>query len=252
MNPHLEKQLKILLIIFSPLIIFLIFKTSFFFFSQASCSDGRKNQGEEGIDCGGPCPPCEIKNLQPLTISSLRKINYQNESYDLAAKVFNPNENWGLKEVFYSFVLFDENGKEIFRTPKEKSIIYPNETRWLISQNLTLPNFASFKIDLDFDDYDWQKMENNFSPLDLVTYEPIFETTPWGAVRISFNVYNKTIYDFDNLEAIVFIYNKEKELIGLNKINFQIKHDKIEKIEFVNNLLEEKPENLEIFFQRGQ
>ncbi|HNS96849.1 MAG TPA: hypothetical protein PKL73_07865 [Polyangiaceae bacterium] len=23
-----------------------------------TCEDGRKNQGEEGVDCGGPCPPC--------------------------------------------------------------------------------------------------------------------------------------------------------------------------------------------------
>jgi len=27
----------------------------------ATCSDGIKNQGEEGIDCGGPCPPCNTK-----------------------------------------------------------------------------------------------------------------------------------------------------------------------------------------------
>ena len=24
-----------------------------------SCSDGIQNQGEEGVDCGGPCPKCE-------------------------------------------------------------------------------------------------------------------------------------------------------------------------------------------------
>jgi hypothetical protein len=24
-----------------------------------TCSDGIKNQGESGIDCGGPCPPCQ-------------------------------------------------------------------------------------------------------------------------------------------------------------------------------------------------
>ena len=24
----------------------------------ATCNDGIRNQGEEGIDCGGPCPPC--------------------------------------------------------------------------------------------------------------------------------------------------------------------------------------------------
>ncbi|MBW2987936.1 hypothetical protein KY318_00355, partial [Candidatus Woesearchaeota archaeon] len=26
-----------------------------------SCFDGIQNQGEEGVDCGGPCPPCEVK-----------------------------------------------------------------------------------------------------------------------------------------------------------------------------------------------
>jgi len=25
---------------------------------EANCSDGIQNQGEEGIDCGGPCKPC--------------------------------------------------------------------------------------------------------------------------------------------------------------------------------------------------
>jgi hypothetical protein len=25
-----------------------------------TCFDGIKNQGEEGVDCGGPCPPCEV------------------------------------------------------------------------------------------------------------------------------------------------------------------------------------------------
>ena len=25
---------------------------------EASCKDGRTNQGELGTDCGGPCPPC--------------------------------------------------------------------------------------------------------------------------------------------------------------------------------------------------
>merc|ERR1711962_1869687 len=27
---------------------------------QTCCSDGIRNQGEEGVDCGGPCEPCKI------------------------------------------------------------------------------------------------------------------------------------------------------------------------------------------------
>ena len=29
-----------------------------FFFELESCNDGRKNQNETGIDCGGPCNDC--------------------------------------------------------------------------------------------------------------------------------------------------------------------------------------------------
>ena len=30
----------------------------FCLFSAESCVDGIQNQGEDGIDCGGPCPTC--------------------------------------------------------------------------------------------------------------------------------------------------------------------------------------------------
>lgn len=32
--------------------------------SVATCNDGIQNQGEEGIDCGGPCPPCATNSFQ--------------------------------------------------------------------------------------------------------------------------------------------------------------------------------------------
>ncbi|MBV6342881.1 hypothetical protein HWQ67_14940 [Candidatus Magnetobacterium casensis] len=31
----------------------------------ATCDDGTKNQGETGIDCGGPCPACPVTTPQP-------------------------------------------------------------------------------------------------------------------------------------------------------------------------------------------
>lgn len=252
MTSRFLKQLKIAFLFFLPVFIFLSFKIVPLLLTPPSCFDNKKNQGEIDVDCGGPCPPCEIKNLQPLTISSLRKIKYSDGSYDLAGKVFNPNEKWGLKEITYSFVLFDDQGKKIYETTKEKSIIYPNESRWLILQNLKLPEFSSFKLNLEIDNYNWQQMENNSSPLYLINYEPTFEKTPFGNYRIFFNVYNKSIYDFDNVEAIVFIYDENREIIGLNRVNFKINHDTIEKVEFINNTLDKEPKGLEIFFQLSQ
>jgi len=36
-----------------------------------SCSDGIQNQGEEGIDCGGPCPPCPTTTTTVATTTTM-------------------------------------------------------------------------------------------------------------------------------------------------------------------------------------
>ena len=41
--------------------------------ATTSCYDGLKNQGEEGIDCGGPCPACAVRVEMPQK-SNLGKI----------------------------------------------------------------------------------------------------------------------------------------------------------------------------------
>ena len=79
MDWRLRKQ------IISGLVIFLIlFLISYLIFLTirgpvaASCFDGKKNQGEEGIDCGGPCPPCELKYAEPLKVYPTKYLVYSN------------------------------------------------------------------------------------------------------------------------------------------------------------------------------
>ncbi len=51
-----------------------------------TCTDGIFTPGEEGIDCGGPCPPCE-ENTMPIAIAeiagtSTRFANFSLEKFD--------------------------------------------------------------------------------------------------------------------------------------------------------------------------
>ena len=42
-------------------------KTLFFLNqNKETCSDGIQNQGETGIDCGGPCPKCDDGKINYL------------------------------------------------------------------------------------------------------------------------------------------------------------------------------------------
>ena len=48
--------------------------TSSNFVSLETCFDGIWNQGERGIDCGGPCPPGGKLNLIKLFHANQKKI----------------------------------------------------------------------------------------------------------------------------------------------------------------------------------
>jgi len=47
---------------------------------EPSCTDGIQNQGETGVDCGGPCPPC-VYNIMTAKIEgfpwSAASLNFQ-------------------------------------------------------------------------------------------------------------------------------------------------------------------------------
>ena len=67
---YAARIIKRLVIIFVYLVIISAVGTGLYFLlrTQPTCGDKIQNQGEEGIDCGGPCGRCEsipkIENLE--------------------------------------------------------------------------------------------------------------------------------------------------------------------------------------------
>lgn len=119
-------------------------------FSKGTCFDDKKNQGEERADCGGPCAPCPYNLKEPVVVwTRFFKEDSSNNKYDLAAKIENPNQNWGSKELVYSFKLFDkddilisEKEGKTFLNPREKAVIFENS----VSSGNREPKRVSLRI----------------------------------------------------------------------------------------------------------
>ena len=78
---------------------------------EETCFDGIQNQAEKGIDCGGPCSPCrEVVETKDLKIEEIAIADGGNGTYDVIAKISNPNGSVGAKEFFYSFQLKSADG----------------------------------------------------------------------------------------------------------------------------------------------
>lgn len=107
-------------------IVFLFWAYFSFIYHPPTCSDGKKNGDEIGIDCGGSCSLlCQNQTRQPavvwarsfLTVSAASTTSAAGEKaanvYTAAAYIQNTNLTAGARSVAYSFQLFDANNQLI-------------------------------------------------------------------------------------------------------------------------------------------
>lgn len=81
-----------------------------YLYEPPSCTDGKRNQGEEGTDCGGPCALLCPSDSLPFIVQWTQKFKVTDSLWSVAARIENPNQTSGAANVPYLFQLFDEGG----------------------------------------------------------------------------------------------------------------------------------------------
>jgi hypothetical protein len=72
-----------------------------------SCSDAIQNQGEDGVDCGGPCPYLCSASEQAPTVLFTKALPNGAGRTDVIAEVENKNPDAAAKTVPYTVSLYD-------------------------------------------------------------------------------------------------------------------------------------------------
>ncbi len=78
-----------------------------------TCFDGKQNQGELGVDCGGPCEllcPFQISQLQT---SWTRGFRIGDGRYAVLAYIENPNRDMYTTNAHYRVLLLDKEGETV-------------------------------------------------------------------------------------------------------------------------------------------
>ncbi len=137
-------------------IIFLITRR---YVDDPTCFDEKKNQKEEGIDCGGPCDKCPEKMIiKEINIDDYYVVYGGNDLYDVLIEVSNPNERYGASEFEYKIDLKNEFG-EIIASRKGNSFILPTESKYLIEIGLKVDeNISSASVQIGGEE--WKNFVN--------------------------------------------------------------------------------------------
>jgi hypothetical protein len=220
MDYRQRKQNIIVLILTIFLIAVLVGVYFIWFYHAPTCFDGKQNQEETGVDCGGSCMSCERLTIKELQVEWAKYVLLENKSYDLAAKINNPNPNYGLGLFKYTFSLFDAENN-LIQEKKGTDFILPAESKYLVEANIKIEKELG-KVVLKIEPAavgDWQKLQENYESPNIYIHDKKISlpSEKETQTQISGIIKNDSLFDFDRILVTAALFDKNQELIGVNK-----------------------------------
>lgn len=194
---------------------FLIFGFYYIWFKPApSCFDNKQNQNETGVDCGGPCGPCAIKNLIPPKASLPRYFSTDHQTI-IAVEVQNPNPNYGADTMVYNLNIYGNDGNQI-KSIKRDSLIYSGEIKYIIEPvDIDYKDIGQIKI--DFSNINW-KSKDDFPTPDIQTRAVIIEAGTNGAgPNVNGFITNNNPFSLSKARIISLLFNQSGIEISASK-----------------------------------
>ena len=213
-----RRQFIAFLIVITPLMVvaFVIVKRAI---PEPTCFDNKQNQNETGVDCGGSCLSCELKYPKAIKVFWARAVPVQENSYDIAAEIQNPNEFLSSIDVEYEFTLHDNFGPIIKRTGK--IFLYAQERTLVIEPNIETSRTAT-RAEFRITNVKWQE-KRNFAPTIIAERREYHVVENHGQKQgvVDIALLNKSPYDFAVVEVQVAVLDKDGNLLGVNKIEME-------------------------------
>ena len=134
-----------------------------FFTKVESCFDGKKNQNETGIDCGGVCVSCEVKELSPLRSLDVKVFPLRSGQVVLLGTAVNPNELYDAEKFFYSFLVYDATN-HLVETIEGDDSVSALEKRFIFTAGIKTKYQNVGRVVLETKDVLWKKSFGTLKP----------------------------------------------------------------------------------------
>lgn len=209
----IRRQLAVFAV-FATIILLVVFGAIYYFRPEPTCFDGRQNQDEEGVDCGGAvasCAPCS-ETIHDLTILWKRFFLVKDGFYDIISLLENGNQFLQTDKFVYAIKLYDENGV-LLAARENSTFILPGEKFIIFEPNVQTQNRTPKTVTLEMRGINWKSGEAAPVKIDVLRKD-VFLTdalTPRLEVRLK-NQSASEIYK--NIEASAILFGDGGAVLG--------------------------------------
>ncbi len=211
-----RRQLIILAIVLSVVIIVGGFILWPYIFKAPTCNDGLQNQGEVGIDCGGQCTKLCSVQVNNLKVLWSRTFKVANGVYDALSYVENQNFDAALKKVVYTFILYDTNNILVAKRVG-KTYITPNGKIPIFEGAIRTGERVPKRATIEFDEIpEWTKVSQKAVSLTLSARDIKFETID-SHPTVFASIANGSIYNLSDIEVTVILYDDRDNAFAVSR-----------------------------------
>lgn len=184
-----------------------------FLYKKPTCSDGKKNGDETGVDCGGSCQIlCSFEAIDPIVVWS-RAFKVTPHIYSAVAYVENPNLN-SQAAVSYQFKLYDKDNTLIV-TRANKAFLPKNKVFAIFEPNIDTGGRTPVRVSFQFTEkFSWTRV---LAPTpELVVTQKILtaeDTRP----RLDARIENRSRVPQKNIETVAIVYDDKENAIGASR-----------------------------------
>jgi len=208
-----KRTLYILLFILAVVIIVGI-PTYLLVYDSPTCFDGKKNGGEEAIDCGGKCERvCEFETISPIVHWS-RFFEIADGVYNAVALVENPNFDVSAEDVPYVFVFRDKDNRLVYERKGVTNIpskkIFPVfESEIQVGERPPVRSRFEFSATPKWIKSEPKELGISFGERSL----SMEDSTP----RLDATIVNNELFDIRDVFVVAIIYDEDDNAIGVSR-----------------------------------
>ncbi|MDR3548069.1 MAG: FxLYD domain-containing protein [Candidatus Pacebacteria bacterium] len=183
-------------------------------YKTPSCADGKQNQGEQGIDCGGPCPYACSAYETPPSVRFARAVSPQQGRTDVIAYIDNANADAELQAASYSIQLYGPNQTIIAQ--KTGTVTIPPST----TAPVFIPDFlegtqpvTQVFVTLDSSTYRWLRTTKK----PVVPIPSNIQTQETLTPKITATLSNPTAQPLTNVTVIATVFDSSNNAIAASQ-----------------------------------
>lgn len=193
---------------------------SFAYFSYIkpvpSCFDGKLNQNEERVDCGGVCEKvCLPAGVRPIEVGRVLTFRHSPNQVSALFQITNPNQDSAARDLTYTLRVYDASGN-LLQSVSGNSFIYASEGKYIFEPNMVLElgSFANIKAEIS--DVLWiPSAELGSKP--NISLSGVNTEVGDGFASVRARILNEDVVVFRRVVIIAILYGKLGQVAGASQ-----------------------------------